>query len=585
VSIRPLLLCLTLACCAATGEAEPAARQEPLSTPPIDLRGDRPAAPGQPVAARADGVAADAAFLSEGGEQGWSVFRPAPDARVVYVSSSSGDDALDGLAPERAKRTLAAGKALLRHGAPDWLLLRRGDRFEEPLGQWFTGGRSRAEPQVVASFGDGPERPRIEAAGDALVAGAFGRSPVRIDHVAFVGLHLAARRAQGAADTPYGVVWRLPGEDILLEDCFVEGFFQNVVFEPLDGRARDVRVRRSIVVDGHTSGPGHAQGLYAHAVDGLLLEQNLFWHNGWRADLPGAEPTVFRHNVYVQVENTGVRALGNVIAEAGSHGLQMRSGGEVADNLFLRNPIALLLGNKTGEPVEPILATDNVVLDGADIGPDAPRGWGIEIASAERARIAGNVVADQRGGSFPLAVNVFSDRAHPGGVHELVLEDNVFHDWGGPVLVQGAPPLVDGIVLARNLFRDAGRAQSLIEWADADGAATLGGAAANRLELEGHALDAWLRVGGESLRGSAWGTRFGDDAFRAGTPRLVDPRRSPARYLAQLDPAAQVPGGPAGERAFLEALLGQSRARWRPELTAARVNAWIRAGFEPLRDG
>lgn len=616
MTTRALLLGLLLACCAAPDDAATAPRR-PQAVPPIDLRGDRPIAPvpaatapapavepavepvigpvvdtvvdrgteptPAPTAPRTDATAAGAEHLARGADLGWTVFRPSADARIVYVSSSSGDDAADGLAPERARRTIAAGKALLRHGFPDWLLLRRGDRFDEPLGQWLAGGRSREEPLVVASFGDGDERPRIHAAGDGLVTGAFGRSPRRIDHVAFVGLHLVAERAQGGADTPYGIVWRLPGEDLLLEDCVVEGFFQNVVLEPLDGRARDVRVRRSIVVDGYTTGPGHAQGLYAHAVDGLLLEENLFWHNGWRAGLAGAEPTIFRHNVYVQVENTGVRAHGNVIAEAGSHGLQMRSGGEASGNLFLRNPIALMLGNKTGDAVEPVLAERNVVLDGADIGPEAPRGWGIEVVAAPRGRIAGNLVANQRGGTFPLAMNLFADRQNRDGVHELAIEDNAFVDWGGPILVQGAPPLVDGIALARNLVRDGGRAQCLIEVADAGGLAALD-ASRNRLELAGSARDAWIRVGGANVPAGAWGERFGADAFRDGAPEPADPGRSAAGYLASLDPAAEVPPGPEGERAFLEALRGQSRARWRPELTAARVNAWIRAGLEPARD-
>ncbi len=76
------------------------------------------------------------------GAAGWSAFAPSTDTRIVFVSSSQGDDALTGLSADAPKRTLAAGKAQLRHGFPDWLLLRRGDTWHESLGQWKLSGRS-----------------------------------------------------------------------------------------------------------------------------------------------------------------------------------------------------------------------------------------------------------------------------------------------------------------------------------------------------------------------------------------------------------------------------------------------------------
>ncbi|MFN0244454.1 MAG: hypothetical protein ACKVWV_16320, partial [Planctomycetota bacterium] len=94
-------------------------------------------------------------------DAGWTSIDASADTRRVYVSASAGDDDASGLSPSAPKRTIAAGKALLRHGFPDWLLLRRGDTWHESLGQWKKSGRSAEEPMLVMSYGDAPARPLL----------------------------------------------------------------------------------------------------------------------------------------------------------------------------------------------------------------------------------------------------------------------------------------------------------------------------------------------------------------------------------------------------------------------------------------
>jgi len=67
---------------------------------------------------------------------GWTIFKPSTDTRIVYVSSSTGNDSWDGLAPEwngknGPKKTVTAGKALIRKASSDWLLFKRGDRDDQ----------------------------------------------------------------------------------------------------------------------------------------------------------------------------------------------------------------------------------------------------------------------------------------------------------------------------------------------------------------------------------------------------------------------------------------------------------------------
>ncbi|MDA8018036.1 MAG: hypothetical protein MPN21_11370, partial [Thermoanaerobaculia bacterium] len=92
---------------------------------------------------------------------GWTDLTPSPDSRLIYVSSSTGNDNNDGLSPGSPKETVASARALLRHGFPDWLLLRKGDIFDEGLGHIRTSGRSWTEPQVWTSYGGGSTRPLL----------------------------------------------------------------------------------------------------------------------------------------------------------------------------------------------------------------------------------------------------------------------------------------------------------------------------------------------------------------------------------------------------------------------------------------
>src|SRR6266478_3333053 len=52
---------------------------------------------------------------------GWTLVTPSPDSRIIYVSSSTGNDANSGLSRFAPLKTIAKGESLLRDGMPDWL--------------------------------------------------------------------------------------------------------------------------------------------------------------------------------------------------------------------------------------------------------------------------------------------------------------------------------------------------------------------------------------------------------------------------------------------------------------------------------
>ena len=61
--------------------------------------------------------------------QGWTII-PTAGGRTIYVSSSTGNDANDGLSEGSPKATVQAGLNLMRNDQPDWCFLKRGDTFD-----------------------------------------------------------------------------------------------------------------------------------------------------------------------------------------------------------------------------------------------------------------------------------------------------------------------------------------------------------------------------------------------------------------------------------------------------------------------
>src|SRR5688572_21963771 len=76
---------------------------------------------------------------------GWTNFTPSGDSRVIYVSST-GNDSNSGLSASSPVKTIAKAKTLMRDLKPDWMLLKRGDTWNESLGDWRRRGRSSTEP-------------------------------------------------------------------------------------------------------------------------------------------------------------------------------------------------------------------------------------------------------------------------------------------------------------------------------------------------------------------------------------------------------------------------------------------------------
>ncbi len=505
---------------------------------------------------------------------GWTDFTPSADTRVVYVSTS-GNDANNGLSPNTPKRTISAGKALIRHGFPDWLLLKRGDVFDSPIGQWITSGRSASEPQLIGAYGAGTQRPLLRTGNQSgiHIMGSSSSAP-QINHIAIVGLEMWAHTYNGTG-APYGLFWVLESNGLLVEDCYIRGYQINISIPGMGGRKRDVKIRRNVLADAFatTGSVGHA--IYMENCDNLLIEENVLDRNGWNPSVPGAVPSIFRHGIYIQAGAgacTGVVVRRNIISNSSSHGLQLRSGGVAEDNLFLRNSIALTLGgghDPSAGGVN-IVAKGNVVLDGKNIDAANPRGWGIDASNVSSGTIAYNIVANQGTGTFPIPMGI-GPAASGFGVFNTVIERNIISGWGGPMMINGNSSQISNVLLRNNDFNQNVSTSHIIDHMQSSNTGGLD-SVGNRFRSLA-ASNAWMRVGSANHSLAGWGSLVGDVGSTAlPTNPYPDAGRSIASYHQSI-------GGTPSHDAFMAQARLQSRAYWRSQYTASAAIAYIRAGF------
>src|SRR5689334_11158411 len=153
---------------------------------------------------------------------GWTVITPPSDARVIYVSSSSGNDSSDGLSPGAPVKTLAKASSLVRNNSGDEMLLKRGDTWHESLGTWTKSGRSASEPIVIGAYGNGARPTIASGSGRGLVTGSSTYKTV--NHLAIMGVRFYADARDPDSPTykttsgDEGIRITSTTDDLLIED-------------------------------------------------------------------------------------------------------------------------------------------------------------------------------------------------------------------------------------------------------------------------------------------------------------------------------------------------------------------------------
>jgi hypothetical protein len=502
--------------------------------------------------------------LFERDKNGFTNFPLGDGARFIFISSSEGSDFNDGML--RPVRTLQKALSLVRDGHPDRILFKRGDVFlAAQLRAGFDfGGRNILEPMIVGAYGDQRRpRPVLES---ILVLG--GRIPPHF--LVIQGLDFYASRRDTTTksfdpehptpDQDAGIWMFSSGSYLWIEDCACRFFEVGMNLQSPDA-FHTVIIRRCTLTDSY-SNHSHAQGIYVDGPDNVLIEENLFDHNGWNDSVNRAGKTIFNHNMYLQHGESGEDrqfiVRNNISARASSHGCQLRPGGLLENNLFLKNARAAFVA------YTPSVVRNNVILDGDDIGSANPRGQGLEFLNCLTVLAEGNVIAhkkDKRNGESALAFDP-TVREEPPGPSRGEFTHNIVYDWAGSAFTTDSPST--DLRLRDNYFQQNG--QPLIhlkEWRERYVIRD------NRYQL-GDSVP--FMIGLQQMDLAAWFAKTGDTS-QAAELQFVDPSRDIASYAKSIGLAD------ASLEGFLAAAREQRRGHWDPRLTAAAANDYIRAGF------
>jgi hypothetical protein len=468
---------------------------------------------------------------------GYTVVTPPPGANVIYVSSSQGNDSNTGLSPSAPVQSIARGISLLRNNSADEMLLLSGDTWYSSLGFWKLSGISPQEPILIGAYGSGP-RPVLATGNSSALVG--GGAPISNLDIIGIKMYPNARKGQ-----PDGISIDSRLNNLLIEDCDIEGYHNDVIIEQYFGAMSNVTIRRSIISNSYASDGSHSQGLFINGVNGVTLQDNDFDHDGWDPGL-GGWATIFNHDVYVTAACSGLVATDNIFADASNFGLEARCGGTVQDNLFYNDADGLEFGLVDGSPVTAGGVTGSIIGN-VFIGSHAigkyTYGTGLMIGNVNGGgvTVSDNLFENEEVGKV-AAIELEVGSGNPNfysavGLNNVTITGNVVNNWYSALWTQAG-------------LHPGGT----------------GPYAINNVQIYGNSFS--------QIQNSYAGAVYPGEYPYGASAAIAYPNAG-----VSLGSYASTLGIGSIDASFLAAAAGQSSATWTSSLTAAAVTQYLLAGF------
>lgn len=545
-------------------------------------------------------------------ENGWSVLTPSDDSRIIYVSSSEGDDNTgEFYAPRDIDniqdpglimpfKTIHAAIEQSRKGFPDWILLRRGDEWEVGFRAELKAGRSVDERAVLTSYGKSLTRP--------VISKSDGREMLRIwsnrNYVVVKGIsfHALERDPDSSSFLGWGNVSDLDGiliygpegtkmGSILLEDNHFNYLSKGISIVG-DAKHVDIVIRRNIIRNSYSEN-GHAQGMGASSAS-VLLEENVFDHNGWLVqqvieggdDKTEGQATIYNHNTYF-MRSVDTIFRNNIFLRPSSIHNKWTANPEVdgvdgivsrnlvmENNLYVGGEIGISAGGNedydNGHRWANISILDNVMLA---IGRNRPTnrnlGWYIDAIDWDGGTICGNYLLKN---DDPLVQNINGIKLN-GHSKDVDVSKNIIYDLfmtdssnnNGAIRMNSDPKsniriFDNNVQLAGSMMRPV--ISDNIASTDFD----------NNVYFSGADDDQWFRVDGDNNSFDSWQVISGDIGSSVEQRDFSQPERSFETYLSSIGMSSNIDD-------FIDAVRGQPENTWDERFSAVKINSYIREGY------
>ncbi len=523
---------------------------------------------------------------------GWTVVTPSSDSRIIYVSSSQGNDSNDGMSTATARKTLAKATALLRPGYPDHLLLKSGDVWYESLGTYTSiGGRSAGEPMLISSYGTGA-RPSVRPVNATVTDNLFAHQTSTVGaHLYMIGIEFydsfidpSSHDYNSSAAGVNGYSWIDGGNDLLIEDCYFHFLAGGITFQYDTGPSpQNITVRRNVITD-IWAVAGHAQGLFLGGVVGTnVVEENTFDHNAWK-DAAFTVADVFNHHIYIE-DSINVTVKNNLFLRCSSLSLKFVYYGDVPaitvmtglvayNNFFYQGEVGISMAAVTTAPCYPTActispsATYNVMSQVNQSTPTGrPIGWGMEWKDVHGGTASNNLMTD-----FSYTTNAFGiamdDDVSNAGSGNNTFSQNLFYKINGPGISMTPVTAWNLSHVQNNTFQDPSLGSSMVDQEGSFSTTAYSGNTYSPVSMSHLAT-----VSGATVSYATWLTDSGETGSSVSTTSFPDPTRNLGSY------ATKVLGMSGGVTDYLAAIRTASKANWHPEYTAPVINDYIRAGF------
>jgi hypothetical protein len=369
-------------------------------------------------------------------------------AHRYFVSSRSGADGngcANGQQATTPLKTIAAAMACVSNGSGDQVLLAEGTSYGDTIG-WlaFKQGYSAAYPTVISSYD--PADPANEAkygrgdqrnARPVLTANQGQVGNGTYSYIAIKGLDF---NPGNVADRAIAFVGK--ASFILIENNIFR--YTGLSFDTGEAQTIFPTTAKIIVRNnslyGMWSTGGRTGGLYVAGYAGPTVEDNVFYHNGWkigasRDDDPSVGgATVFSHSYYLQTNTTGAAVRRNLSADGAGDGGIARGDSVFAENLFIDNPAAIGVGGGPSYDLERPTGVSfdvsyNAIIGDADVNSTHTLGWAINTTNGQSgSRVHHNLIVRSRNPNGP-SMSGFSNNAAFNQPSYAQYDHNLIWNW------------------------------------------------------------------------------------------------------------------------------------------------------------